>query len=322
MPLHYSPRPKFHSAGGDYHMNPNKERGGKSPQCRDEGHNQCPHLMGYEAGFNPRRLRSGFLAVLCGCECHSGCPLAGRDCVPGKAWPEECTCEASLRARSSEGQSSGGDDLQAEFMAELRLYRVAVGSVRPFSRGKSSAEVRELLIRELRSRGVPLPPDFVLDMDARALAGGWSSTNAFRAVVGTVRGLAGFLGELRDIFSNTRELPHPSERGVHFVPTAPPAEVILEIDAELLRALSFGPSDGQIARIPVYLERSGEQVAVYTDSGRVGTLRPNDVPAYLSILRQAEEEGNAPLVMATLTREAEGEAHLLLGVKPPPAGSK
>jgi len=131
---------------------------GKWPQTPLAAVSWCaqmgPHLMGYEAGFSSRQLRFGFLAVLCGCECHSTCPLAGRDRVPGTARPEECTCEATLRARSSEGQGSGGDDLPSELMDELRLYREAVESVRPFSRGKSSAEVQELLIRELRSRSV------------------------------------------------------------------------------------------------------------------------------------------------------------------------
>src|SRR5690348_11052271 len=69
-----------------------------TPACVAGAHGACPHMQDHGGGFNPRRLRMEFGALLCRCTCHSACPViaAGRRMtVPWNVWYRSCTCPGS-----------------------------------------------------------------------------------------------------------------------------------------------------------------------------------------------------------------------------------
>jgi hypothetical protein len=78
------------------------ERALSAKACHRRGHDSCPHLFGIGGGFNPRRLRLESGAGLCGCSCHSSCPVTmptGRMTVPMATWYQTCTCPGAEPAR-------------------------------------------------------------------------------------------------------------------------------------------------------------------------------------------------------------------------------
>ena len=79
----------------------------QSPSCLEGLHDDCGHWHGYRLARQPRRLRREGLAMLCGCDCHSRCPVTNEDNTIGDlAWRQSCTCpgaEAMRRIRDERG---------------------------------------------------------------------------------------------------------------------------------------------------------------------------------------------------------------------------
>ena len=70
--------------------------------CIHDAHLDCAHLITTGGGFNPRRLRLEFDASLCGCPCHTPCPVtipARRMTVPWQTWYTSCTCPGAEQER-------------------------------------------------------------------------------------------------------------------------------------------------------------------------------------------------------------------------------
>ena len=65
--------------------------------------------------------------------------------------------------------------------------------------------------------------------------------------------------------------------------------------------------------VGVWLEGGQVGISVHTESGRVGVLRDEDVPAYLPIIAAARMKGAVPVMPAVLMEESDG-LHLRLGV--------
>jgi hypothetical protein len=132
----------------------------RSGHCLRGSHERCGHFSDLEAGSVWRRRPTDeHVLTLCRCDCHAGCPLAGRGTVVRAVWRRECTCPGSGRIR------------------ELEAWRV--------ERGREFAEVMATVRRdghlsageiEARLRAVPLahgePPPLGLASWARIAAAG------------------------------------------------------------------------------------------------------------------------------------------------------
>lgn len=148
------------------------ERMHRSLPCLRGSHGACPHLCGLGDGLNPGRLRLEFGAALCKCDCHTGCPLAGdKMAVPVKTWRDLCSCPGAEAARQDLAGAPDFDEYMARFRRDAELRRDADEAVRAQAAGRSREEVRDLYISELRSRGLPIPSDDVLDAKVDAILG-------------------------------------------------------------------------------------------------------------------------------------------------------
>jgi hypothetical protein len=100
--------------------------------------------------------------------------------VPRATWQRLCTCPGTdeARRRLDEAAEEEFPDF-AEFREKARRARQvrddsrreAFGAARAAVAGKSREQVRELYAAELRSRGLAVPADQILDTYAAAIAG-------------------------------------------------------------------------------------------------------------------------------------------------------
>ncbi len=152
------------------------ERSHRSPGCVHGTHDDCPHLYGFGGGLNPRRLRVEFGAGLCKCPCHSSCPVTSRRMtVPATTWRESCNCPGAEHERTRQEQAGEEFPDFREHMArhqrESQSRREAVHAVRTMAAGRNREEIKDLYLAELRSRGLKIPPEDVLDAKADAITG-------------------------------------------------------------------------------------------------------------------------------------------------------
>src|SRR6266487_3763465 len=102
--------------------------------------------------------------------------------------------------------------------------------------------------------------------------------------------------EIRKLFHNATPLPHPPGRGTYLVENAPQAEVLLHPGAgELLAGPPGAPAAGLVG---VWLGNTEAGIAVNAQGGQVGVLRDEDVVAYTSIMRLANDKGAVPVMPA------------------------
>lgn len=133
------------------------ERSLRSEGCTDGTHDDCPHMHGFAAGLNPRRLRLEWGATLCKCECHSSCPITSkRMTVREQTWIESCTCPGAEDERPRVEQPSA--------------RRKAFVAVQARVAGMSPEQIKDLYKAELRARGVDIPPEVLLDTEVSLIA--------------------------------------------------------------------------------------------------------------------------------------------------------
>jgi hypothetical protein len=154
------------------------ERSLRSEACHDGLHNECPHFDGFAAGLNPRRMRFEAGAGLCKCDCHSSCPITStRITVSPRTWRQSCTCPGAEAERIRHDQAGvefpDWDELQARYRQESQSQREAFQAARASAEGKSREEIKDLYLAELRSRGLGIPPQEILDADVDALTGNY-----------------------------------------------------------------------------------------------------------------------------------------------------
>jgi hypothetical protein len=146
----------------------------RSLHCLRGSHAACPHWSGIGGGLNPKRLRLEFGAVLCTCDCHTGCPLVGnKSAVPVKTWQDSCTCPGAEAARPQLADMPDFDEHMARHERDAKRRREAEESVRSQAAGLSREEVRDLFVSELRSRALPVPSDDMLDAKVDAILGNY-----------------------------------------------------------------------------------------------------------------------------------------------------
>ena len=92
-----------------------------SPHCRDETHLSCPHA--WASGVKLARRNRGSHEVMCICECHSACPVFGRESVSDEDWLSGCTCPGATSRKEIHVQvreeSEQRKVLRKEAMAEV-----------------------------------------------------------------------------------------------------------------------------------------------------------------------------------------------------------
>jgi hypothetical protein len=198
-----------------------------APDCRSGRHGRCTHRNPSEKGF-PKRLRDGFMITLCGCDCHAACPLTGHADVSDREWEESCSCLGAQLPRDFYRKRRDGDQ-------KLRAAAVAVQAE---SVGKTRAEIRQLLISELKTGSGPPPSDdnldFAVDHIARSAeqeaAGRTGASRTLRVLTEELTDLARtLLGGLRNDVSD------PSGREPYYLSADSPVrglEVIIDLAAQ------------------------------------------------------------------------------------------
>jgi hypothetical protein len=141
----------------------NCERVLQSPSCLDGSHEECGHWRGYRVTL--RRLRREGSATLCGCGCHSSCPVTNeQNTVSDPAWRQSCTCpgaEAIREIRDQvETQPVNFSDFRAgwpTYRRESRSRREAFKAAQASAAGMDRGRLKDLYVAELRARGLTMP---------------------------------------------------------------------------------------------------------------------------------------------------------------------
>jgi hypothetical protein len=97
--------------------------------------------------------------------------------VPMQVWRESCSCAGAEQERRRQDQASVEFPDFREHMArhqrDSQSRREAFHTVRTRARGKSREEIKDLYESELRSRGLPIPSEDVLDANVDAITGNY-----------------------------------------------------------------------------------------------------------------------------------------------------
>ncbi len=143
----------------------NRERVLQSPSCLDGSHEECGHWRGYRVALNLRRLRRDGSAMLCGCGCHSSCPVTSEENTVGdQAWRQSCTCPGAGAIRDVrdqvEAQPVDFSDFRAgwpRYRREITSRREAFRAAQASAAGMDREQLRDLYVAELRARGLTTP---------------------------------------------------------------------------------------------------------------------------------------------------------------------
>jgi hypothetical protein len=100
--------------------------------------------------------------------------------VTGQAWRELCSCPGAEGERIRLDQTGIDFPDLDKMWAESRLRRQsrqeAIHAVRAQAAGKTREEIRNLYMAELRSRGLDVPSEEILDANVAALTGNYASS--------------------------------------------------------------------------------------------------------------------------------------------------
>ena len=137
----------------------------QSPSCIEGSHEECGHWRGCRVALNPRRLRREGLATLCGCGCHSSCPVTNDENTVGDpAWRQSCTCPGAEAIRGIrdqlETQPPNFSDFRAgwaKYRQESQSRREAFEAAQVAAAGMDREQLIDLYAAELRSRGLRIP---------------------------------------------------------------------------------------------------------------------------------------------------------------------
>lgn len=149
----------------------NGERVLQGQACLEGMHEECGHWRGSRSARNPRRLRRERFAILCGCDCHSSCPVTNENnTVDDLAWRQSCTCPAAEAVRRMLDEAVklpfGVRDFAekwAESRHEFKSRREAFKAAQASAADQDREQLKDLYVAELRSRGRKIPADDALD---------------------------------------------------------------------------------------------------------------------------------------------------------------
>src|SRR5579862_772104 len=139
--------------------------------CLEGMHEECGHWQGIGSARNPGRLRRERFAILCGCGCHSSCPVTNdKNTVSDLAWRQSCTCPGAEAFRGMLDQVAGLPfgvrdfaEQWAESRHEFKSRREAFKAAQAGAAGQDREQLKDRYVAELRSRGQKIPGDAALD---------------------------------------------------------------------------------------------------------------------------------------------------------------
>jgi hypothetical protein len=150
----------------------NGERVLYGQDCLEGMHEECGHWRGSGSARNPRRLRRERFTILCGCDCHSSCPVTNEKNTGGDlAWRQSCTCPGAeaLRRMLDEVvilpfEVRDFAEMWAESRHEFKSRREAfkAAQAQASAAGQDREQLKDLYVAELRSRGRRIPGDEAL----------------------------------------------------------------------------------------------------------------------------------------------------------------
>jgi hypothetical protein len=118
--------------------------------------------------------------------------------VPVNMWREMCSCAGAeherRRQREAGTEFPDSNEHIARFQRDSQARHDAFQAVRANAAGKSRAEIRDLYVFELQSRGLPIPPEDVLDTRVDAILGDYLPTA--RLLGRSLANLARFIGTI------------------------------------------------------------------------------------------------------------------------------
>ena len=180
----------------------NGERVLQGQACLEGMHEECGHWRGCGSIRDSRRLRRERFAILCGCDCHSSCPVTNeKNTVGDLAWRQSCTCpgaEAFRRMLDEVVALPFGvrdfAEMWAESRHEFKSRREAFKAAQVSAAGQDREQLKDLYVAELRSRGRKVPGDEVLDAAMAAHMDGYPTGARFvgREVVSLGKRLGSF----------------------------------------------------------------------------------------------------------------------------------
>jgi len=156
-----------------------RERGGHL--CQIEMHASCPHKIG--GGVRLFRGKKGAFALLCNCNCHSGCPLAKQAQVTDAEWVQECTCSGADSLREIDNRVREEADLRESQLKEV-LLDVDLGH------GKSPEQIQREILAAYDAKGYQAPTDF-------SRLSRFAAASTARRGTRTVRLISELVGSLR-----------------------------------------------------------------------------------------------------------------------------
>jgi hypothetical protein len=119
--------------------------------------------------------------------------------VEVQAWRQSCSCPGATAERARQDEAGEQFPDFKEEMAKARraadLRRDAAEAVRVVAAGKSREELKDRYVAELRSRGLGIPSEQVLDANVDAITGNYLP--ALRLFGRSVASLGKLLGEFR-----------------------------------------------------------------------------------------------------------------------------
>jgi hypothetical protein len=241
-------------------------------------------------------------------------------------------------------ENSGADHSeQRGLISQWRRYRGlmhesrnADEAVRRTSGGESRAQVRELLLAEIRARGLPVPPEPLLAVRVEAIMDKQDPVTRARYSARGFGALLGAAGDaIRDLKNSFEDFtPQPAGgRRLYLVredKSRPATEVILDPGAEQWLAhgdIKERGEPGHWSEIHTWLdtEEAEDQtnlVAVHVRADRVGVLGEPDARGYAQVMATARGKNQVAVVVGIRSKDPAGRWHLQIyrPERPPDGG--
>lgn len=284
----------------------------RSAACAISSHSLCPHAAGL-------RLPD---EVLCRCECHSGCPLAGADSVQLSTWWNSCSCGGSEALRS-EGRRQWRSDrppdlaeLQRKMREQEQIRSAVRESIVARSPGLAGSALRQSYVDELLSRGEEIPPESALDREVMLMemaippdAGVFTLAKGFIRSLVRVRAAALDLAAAR---GENRELRGPRDE--------PPYVVMADLSLPML-TVRLDPHASSVIQdhhrsvfvaLDRYEDDRQDSVGIYLGSHRVGVLSGKSADRYRPAIQAAHRSGKVLVVQGIVAQTSDAPPEMRL----------
>jgi hypothetical protein len=207
----------------------------------------------------------------------------------------------------------------------FRRIDAAVDAARAGARGRNRGQARELLVAELRARGLMLAPPVVDSLVERITAGPAQRQAQSVAALARLAGLA-----VRSLSAAMRHQQMPSWNvlPVRLVPSRlsfDPIEVIIDPDAR--EHLAVGACDTidvwlELAELsssgqpiePEVKDTAQQPVAVFRGEYRIGVLDPDASAAWRPLIHKGRDESRTVATYAARRQAGNGQWRLLIGL--------